>query len=104
MALGLLTVATTFVPGKTTVRVRARVGRASGPFSGAAGRVLAAYEIHSGRTSPSSPAPFTIVERSGGLVHDADGAVSATGAVVGTYLHGLFANDSVRREIGRAHV
>jgi len=99
MALGLLPVATTFVPGKTTVRVRARVGRASGPFSGAAGRVLAAYEIHSGRTSPSSPAPFTIVERSGGLVHDADGAVSATGAVVGTYLHGLFANDSVRRAV-----
>jgi adenosylcobyric acid synthase len=98
-ALGLLPVATTFVPGKTTVRVRARVGRASGPFSRAAGRVLAAYEIHSGRTSRSSPAPFTIVERSGGLVHDADGAVSATGAVVGTYLHGLFANDSVRRAV-----
>ena len=99
MALGLLPVATTFVPGKTTVRVRARVGRASGPFSGAAGRVLAAYEIHSGRTSPSSPTPFTIVERSGGPVHDADGAVGATGAVVGTYLHGLFANDSVRRAL-----
>ena len=98
-ALGLLPVATTFAPSKTTVRVRARVGQASGPFSRAAGRELAAYEIHSGRTSPSSPTPFTIVERSGGPVHDADGAVGATGAVVGTYLHGLFANDSVRRAL-----
>jgi adenosylcobyric acid synthase len=98
-ALGLLPVATTFAPSKTTVRVRARVGQASGPFSRAGGRELAAYEIHSGRTSPSSPTPFTIVERSGGPVHDADGAVGATGAVVGTYLHGLFANDSVRRAL-----
>jgi len=98
-ALGLLPVATTFAPSKTTVRVRARVGQASGPFSRAAGRELAAYEIHSGRTSRSSPTPFTIVERSGGPVHDADGAVDATGAVVGTYLHGLFANDSVRRAL-----
>jgi len=98
-ALGLLPVATTFAPSKTTVRVRARVGQASGPFSRAAGRELAAYEIHSGRTSPSSPTPFTIVERSGGPVHDLDGAVGARGAVVGTYLHGLFANDSVRRAL-----
>ena len=98
-ALGLLPVATTFAPSKTTVRVRARVGQASGPFSRAGGRELAAYEIHSGRTSRSSPTPFTIVERSGGPVHDADGAVGATGAVVGTYLHGLFANDSVRRAL-----
>jgi len=98
-ALGLLPVVTTFAPGKTTVRVRARVGEASGPFSRAAGSEVVAYEIHSGRTSPSSPTPFTIVERGGGPVRDADGAVSSTGAVVGTYLHGLFANDSLRRAL-----
>jgi adenosylcobyric acid synthase len=94
--LGLLPVVTTFEPSKTTVRVRARVAETSGPFAGAAGSEVVAYEIHAGRTSTSSPTPFTIVERGNRAAHDADGAVSAGGNVVGTYLHGLFANDSLR--------
>jgi adenosylcobyric acid synthase len=94
--LGLLPVVTTFEPSKTTVRVRARVAETSGPFAGAAGSEVVAYEIHAGRTSASSPTPFTIVERGNRAAHDADGAVSAGGNVVGTYLHGLFANDSLR--------
>ncbi len=98
-ALGLLPVVTTFARNKTTVRVRARVGGTSGPFSGAAGSEVVAYEIHAGRTSRSSPAPFTIVERASDPVHDADGAVSSTGNVLGTYLHGLFANDSLRKAL-----
>ena len=98
-ALGLLASVTTFAPGKTTVRVRAQVGRESPLFAAAAGSELTAYEIHSGRTRSSSPTPFTVVERQGERVHDADGAVSATGAVVGTYLHGLLANDAVRRAL-----
>ena len=102
LALGLLPVVTTFEPSKTTVRVRARVAEASGPFSGAAGSEVVAYEIHAGRTSASSPTPFTIVERGDRAVHDADGAVSAAGNVVGTYLHGLFANDSLRRAFLRS--
>jgi adenosylcobyric acid synthase len=60
---------------------------------------VVAYEIHAGRTSRSSPAPFTIVERASDPVHDADGAVSSTGNVLGTYLHGLFANDSLRKAL-----
>jgi adenosylcobyric acid synthase len=95
--LGLLPVVTTFEPGKTTIRVRAQVAETSGPFAGAAGSEVVAYEIHAGRTSASPPTPFTIVERGHRAVHDADGAVSAAGNVVGTYLHGLFANDSLRR-------
>jgi adenosylcobyric acid synthase len=98
-ALGLLPSVTTFAPGKTTVRVRARVGRASPLFAAAAESELTAYEIHYGRTSAGSPAPFTIVERHGEPARDADGAVSASGAVVGTYLHGLLANDAVRRAL-----
>ena len=98
-ALGLLPVMTTFAPDKTTLRVRARVAATSGPFSRAAGSEVAAYEIHAGRTSPSARAPFTIVERGGGPVLAADGAVNAAGNVVGTYLHGLFANDSLRRAL-----
>jgi adenosylcobyric acid synthase len=97
--LGLLPVATTFAPDKTTLRVRARVTESSGPFSRAAGSEVGAYEIHAGRTSPSARPPFTIVERGGGAVRDADGSVSAAGNVIGTYLHGLFANDALRRAL-----
>jgi adenosylcobyric acid synthase len=95
-ALGLLPVVTTFAPDKTTVRVRARVGEASGPFARAAGHEVAAYEIHAGRTSAGPWAPFTIVARGADRVRDPDGAVSAGGNVIGTYLHGLFANAPLR--------
>jgi adenosylcobyric acid synthase len=95
--LALLPVATTFEREKTTVRVRARVADTSGLFAGAAGTDVAAYEIHAGRTTSSAPSPFTIVERGGTPACDADGAVSQAGHVVGTYLHGLFANDTLRR-------
>jgi adenosylcobyric acid synthase len=101
-ALGLLAVVTTFAPQKRTVRVRARVAGTSGLFSGAAGSEVLAYEIHAGRSRASSPSPFTILERGNRPVHDADGTVSEAGNVVGTYLHGLFANDSLRRAFLRA--
>jgi len=96
-ALGLLAVVTTFAREKTTVRVRARVAGTSGLFSGAVGSEVVAYEIHAGRTSSSARGPFTIEERGGVPVRDPDGAVSPAGSVVGTYLHGLFTNDSLRR-------
>jgi adenosylcobyric acid synthase len=94
--LGLLPVVTTFALEKTTVRVRARVAAGRGLFSGAAGSELLAYEIHAGRTRSSAPSPFTVEERGGVVVRDPDGAVNARGTVVGTYLHGLFANDPLR--------
>jgi adenosylcobyric acid synthase len=92
--LDLLPVATTFVAAKRTVRVRARVG-AGGPFGEAAGSTVAAYEIHCGRTAPLAPlaAAFTIAGDEGAAV--ADGAVAGT--VVGTYLHGVFADGGLRR-------
>jgi len=98
--LGLLPVTTTFERDKTTMRVRARA-TTSGPFAGAAGSELVAYEIHAGRSALTRPAPhpFTVVERRGACASDPDGAVSAGGHVVGTYLHGLFANGPVRRSL-----
>jgi adenosylcobyric acid synthase len=91
--LDLLPVATTFAADKRTVRVRARVG-AGGPFGAASGVVVAAYEIHCGRTEPLAPVDpaFTILDAAGVGVDD--GAVA--GNVVGTYLHGVLADDELR--------
>ena len=97
--LGLLPVRTVFAPGKTTVRVRARL-QGAGPFAGAAGALVHGYEIHAGRTTPRRPGltrVSTVVERDGGAVEEPDGAVH--GAVAGTYLHGLFANGCARRAL-----
>src|SRR3989442_50185 len=98
--LGLLPVTTTFAREKTTTRVRAHATR-SGPFARAAGSEIAAYEIHAGRSALTRPAPhpFTVVERGGTSASDPDGAVSPRGNVVGTYLHGLFANGLLRRSL-----
>src|SRR5207249_717445 len=94
----LLPVVTTFSSSKTTVRVRARVARAPGPFDAAAGSEVTAYEIHAGRTrvAPDAPRLFAVFERGGAPAVDADGVTSASGNVAGTYLHGLFANHALR--------
>jgi adenosylcobyric acid synthase len=94
--LGLLPVTTTFAGAKRTVRVRARVVTTSGLLGAAAGCDVAAYEIHVGQTESAGDPAFAIT--AGGLVgvDERDGAVSADGMVMGTYLHGLFANDELR--------
>jgi adenosylcobyric acid synthase len=98
--LGLLGVETWLEPGKTTVAVRGRVTAAHGLFAGAVGSPIDAYEIHAGRTDARGLAPaFEIVARRGVAVTERDGASSGSGAVVGTYLHGLFANDGLRRAL-----
>jgi adenosylcobyric acid synthase len=91
--LDLLPVATTFAADKRTVRVRARVG-AGGPFGAATGIEVVAYEIHCGRTEPLAPLEpaFTVLDGAGSGVPD--GAVA--GSVVGTYLHGVLADDGLR--------
>ncbi|WP_273726500.1 cobyric acid synthase [Brucella gallinifaecis] len=53
---------------------------------------LEGYEIHIGRTNgPDAIRPFSRIGD-----HD-DGAVSANGRIMGTYLHGVFASDEFRR-------
>jgi adenosylcobyric acid synthase len=97
--LGLLPVSTTFAAVKTTVRVRARADADVGFFAGARGLELSAYEIHMGSTEARGDRPFTVIRRAGATIDEADGAVNAAGTVVGTYLHGLFANDGLRRSL-----
>jgi len=57
------------------------------------------YEIHMGRTVQSEfcrPA-FRVLKRNRQWVEENDGAVSQDGRVWGTYAHGLFENDQLRR-------
>ncbi len=81
--LGLLDVITTMSPDK-------RLTRVSGVHA-ATGTTLSGYEIHLGVTEgPARARPFA---RIGGAP---EGAVSADGRVIGTYLHGLFSEDVFR--------
>jgi adenosylcobyric acid synthase len=58
------------------------------------------YEIHMGETTSAEVAqPFQIEQRSQKVSSDFDGALSADGNVLGTYIHGLFHNDDFRRAV-----
>ncbi len=97
--LGLLPLTTTFLAEKSTHQVKGRVLEAAGLLKGASGLPVGGYEIHMGHTNGSGVAPFLIEERSRRQCEDPDGAISADGNVLGTYIHGLFHNEALRRSI-----
>lgn len=81
--LGLLDVTTVMEPAKRLTRVRAEHVASEQMFDG--------YEIHIGQTSgPDCARPFA-------RINGADeGAISGTGRIMGSYLHGLFRHDGFR--------
>jgi adenosylcobyric acid synthase len=96
--LGLLPVRTRFARPKVTAQVRARLATASF-LGGALDSLVSGYQIHMGRLEPvRHPAKptFTVLARNGAPVDEPDGAVSASGAVVGTLIHGLFEDHRLR--------
>jgi adenosylcobyric acid synthase len=97
--LGLLRVETEFGVEKQTTQLRARASASS--FLCEPGAALTGYEIHMGLVSraPGCQAAFSIIERNGREQAAFDGARSADGIVVGTMIHGLFENESVRRSL-----
>ena len=96
--LGLLPVETTFAAAKVTQQVWGVVAETGGMLAGCEGAPLEAFEIHMGRTSvEEARRPFRLTSRSGVAVEEMDGAMSADGRVMGTYLHGLFRNAALRR-------
>lgn len=81
--LGLLDVETTLLPDKTLTRI-------AGTHV-PTGAALEGYEIHLGRTAGVDCArPFAVLEGR------PDGAMSASGLVMGSYLHGCFGSDVFR--------
>lgn len=97
--LGLLPLRTRFEREKTTAQVVARSAGAS--FLAETAIELAGYEIHMGVVETTSPCahPFELVSRNGGAVQVRDGAIDATGTVVGTMLHGIFENEAFRSSV-----
>ncbi|GAC1394832.1 MAG: cobyric acid synthase [Polyangiales bacterium] len=100
--LGLLSFRTCFAREKRTSQVVARGLRGSF-LAPSDGGELFGYEIHMGRLeldgADAVRAPFAIVLRNGAGAPDVDGEISPDGAVVGTMLHGLFDNPSVRAQL-----
>ncbi|MCE5286364.1 MAG: cobyric acid synthase [Pelosinus sp.] len=99
--LGLLPTRTTFVANKVTHQVIA--ASKSNSFLGInySEDMLKGYEIHMGRTEFLADVDyaFTITERSGEKIRTYDGVVSKNGQIMGTYIHGIFDNDALRRAI-----
>ena len=92
VGLGLLDVETTMKNDKRVTPVEAIYADGTTGFR--------AYEIHIGRTAgPDMKRPFAQVDDGG--VKRREGAISEGGRVFGTYLHGLFADDGMRREFLR---
>jgi adenosylcobyric acid synthase len=81
--LGLLDVDTVLSPEKRLVQAKGTTTD---------GVAFAGYEMHMGiTTGPDCARPFARLDDS-----TAEGAVSANGRVIGTYVHGLFADDRQR--------
>ncbi|MBY5606870.1 cobyric acid synthase [Rhizobium leguminosarum] len=84
--LGLLDVETEMAPEKTVRNSQARSTEYDAPLAG--------YQIHLGVTrGPDCDRPSAIIDGA------PDGALSADGRILGTYLHGLFGSDAYRARL-----
>jgi len=96
-ALGILDLVTTLATEKVTVPVNGRVIAAQLCGSAAAQTEFEGYEIHTGVTEYGTNAvPFASILRSGESESRRDGAIARDGRVIGTYVHGIFADDAFR--------
>ena len=97
--LGLLDVTTTFNPQKTTWQARGEVCGGGDLLAACKAQEVAGYEIHMGESVRGSGVPpaFRLRRDDDSGQEILDGAVSETGLIFGTYLHGLFDADEFRR-------
>lgn len=100
--LELLPITTAFLPTKETHQVKGEVISSRGLLAKTKGISFDGYEIHMGRTeSDESSTAFRLSERSGEACDVLDGYLDASGRILGTYVHGLFRNEKLRRAILR---
>jgi adenosylcobyric acid synthase len=101
VGLDLLDMDTELLGEKVTTQVKARMlwNELANPEE-----QLYGYEIHMGRSKALGPTTplLEIVQRNDESVRLQDGMVSRDGRVWGTYLHGLFDNDSLRHRLIRS--
>jgi adenosylcobyric acid synthase len=93
--LGLLPGETRFELAKTVTRSQAQILAARGFAKEIRGQLIHGYEIHMGQTYSENPF-CRVFERESEAVDSLDGAYSPDGKIWGTYLHGVFDNDSLR--------
>jgi adenosylcobyric acid synthase len=96
--LGLIDARTAFASEKITRHSEGRVIAAGGPFGSISGSAVRGYEIHDGETRHSESSLLEIRDGAGSRP---DGAVSVSGRVIGTYLHGLLDNPAVLRALSQ---
>ncbi len=100
--LSLLPITTTFLPTKETHQIKGNVIADRGLLAEVQNISFEGYEIHMGRTeSDEGSVAFRIRERSSKPCDAFDGCLDASGRVLGTYIHGLFHNQELRRGILR---
>jgi adenosylcobyric acid synthase len=99
--LGLLDVDTVLAGDKQTHQVTGTVLEGAAVIGLGAVEEVAGYEIHMGVTTHGALArPLFVVARFGGFGETfEDGAVSLDGHTWGTYLHGLFDDDTLRHAL-----
>ncbi|MFZ7102597.1 MAG: cobyric acid synthase [Peptococcaceae bacterium] len=99
--LALLDIETVFATNKITSLVKGRVKYESGLLKGCNDFLITGYEIHMGTTKVNKKiaSPFLLEERSNQNITAFDGAIAESGNVLGTYLHGIFDNDLLRRQM-----
>ena len=98
--LGLLPITTTFLSTKETHQIKGNVVANRGLLTEAQDVNFEGYEIHMGRTETGGGgSAFRIQEHSGQPCDILDGYLDASGRVLGTYIHGLFHNQELRRVI-----
>lgn len=91
--LGILPMVTEFYPQKHTVQSTGTVLAAQEFFQACTGAAVVGYEIHMGRSTPDEGQSPLFNLTSNGVTY-ADGLQA--GNSYGTYLHGIFDNDSLR--------
>jgi adenosylcobyric acid synthase len=102
VGLGLLPIRTRFEPRKITAQIVAEAGAPSFLTASSGGAAdLSGYEIHMGMVTLEQGArpALRIVSRNRERCSTLDGAVAVGGNVVGTLIHGIFENASVRRSL-----